>query len=242
MRKALPFDALLLLGGLLPLVSCISYEPAYSAKAIEARVVDTATGQPLDGVIVVAHWELSAGSISARSRLVQLKILETVTDQNGRLFFAAWGPEASPAPFAYIEYNDPGILLFKSGYQPRVVANHVRSEPRWGALRHSDWDGHTIALTRASAHPDEYLGHFRTLNEQLRSIVEDARACDWRKIPRMLRAVHAERLSLARRGIRGSSSGIESVDRYLINNASKFLREGGPACGSPMDFLESGAK
>jgi hypothetical protein len=205
-------------------------------------VIDAATGQPLDGVIVVAHWELSAGSISARSRLVQLKILETVTDQNGRFFFAAWGPEANPAPFGYIEYNDPGILLFKSGYQPRVVTNHIRSEPRAGALRHSDWDGATVTLTRASPHAAEYLRHFRTLNEELRSIVEDARACDWRKIPRMLRAVHAERLSMASRGIRGSSAGIESVDLYLINNDSKFLREGGPACGSPRDFLEGGAK
>lgn len=223
--------------GLFLLTSCAGYEAGYSAKATEAWVVDAATGKPIEGVIAVAHWELSAGAMKARSRLVQLKVLETVTDKEGRLFFPAWGPERNPSMVGYIEDNDPGIILFKSGYAPRFLQN--RLEARAGALRQSDWSGKTIALARAADNEEKYLREFQVLNQELRSIVEDASACNWKKIPRMLRAIYAERLAMVGKGLTGGRFGFGSVDLMLINNADRFSREGGSECGSPRDLFEA---
>ena len=47
----------LLLAFLLPLQAC-GAPPWYKAEPIEAWVADAETNQPLEGVIVVAHWQL----------------------------------------------------------------------------------------------------------------------------------------------------------------------------------------
>jgi hypothetical protein len=244
--KALQKIVWLPVAGLLSLQACASYEtpyePAYSAEAIEIRVIDAVTSQPIEGVIAVAHWELKTADASGQRRLVQLKIFETVTDKNGRLFFPAWGPERNPATVGYVDFNDPGIILFKSGYTSRVLQNHVLSQPRPGALRYSDWNGNTVSLTAAPANEEAYLRQFRSLNQVLESIVRDGEACNWKKLPTMLRAVQAERQLITRKGITGGPFGIGSVDQYLINNAEAFSREGGPACGSPLELFESGRK
>jgi hypothetical protein len=217
-----------------PLQACAAYQPAYSAKAIEAWVVDSTMRRPVEGVVAVAHWELSAGAMSARSRLVQLKILETATDRNGRLFFPAWGPELNPTALGYIEFNDPGIVLFKSGFAPMVLHNQVLSQPRPGALRESDWNGKTIALRSAAADEKAYLRELEFFNQALEGIVREGSACDWASLPMMLKAVHAERQLMESKGIRGGAFGISSVDRFLVANAERFS---GPQCGSPKQFF-----
>ena len=59
----------------------------YSAKAIEAWVVDAETKKPLEGVIVVAHWELNYGLEGGGA--YQLQVMEDVTDKKGRFYFPA---------------------------------------------------------------------------------------------------------------------------------------------------------
>ena len=76
----------------LPLQGCAT---AYSAKEIEARVIDADTRQPLEGVNVVAHWVLHFGMEGGQQ--TDLELMETVTDKNGRFHFPAWGPKPIPA-------------------------------------------------------------------------------------------------------------------------------------------------
>ena len=68
----------LLAFAMLPLQGCAK---EYSAKAIEAWVVDANSGQPLEGVAVVAHWELNYGLEGGGA--YQLIVMETVTDSAG---------------------------------------------------------------------------------------------------------------------------------------------------------------
>ena len=81
----------LILACMAPLQACSN---SYSAKPIEAWVVDAQTGKPLEGVNVVAHWKLRYGLEGGGS--YQLHIMEDVTDKNGRFFFPAWGPKEIP--------------------------------------------------------------------------------------------------------------------------------------------------
>ena len=95
--------------------------PFYSAKDIRATVVEEETGEPLEGVVVVALWELR--QISARPRL---HITEAVTDAQGRFHIPAWGPKARP-PLAELGDRSPLLLLFKTGFVPLRLYNESRS-------------------------------------------------------------------------------------------------------------------
>jgi hypothetical protein len=86
----------------------------YWAEAIEAWVVDADSGRPLDGVIVVAHWELRYGLEGGGTH--QLMVMEAVTDQQGRFHFPAWGPKEIPKSLpseARLKDGDPVLLLYR---------------------------------------------------------------------------------------------------------------------------------
>lgn len=63
----------------------------YSADPIEAKVIDAETKQPLEGVTVVAHWELVYGTPGGSSPAGQLTAMEAVTDHDGKFHFPGWG-------------------------------------------------------------------------------------------------------------------------------------------------------
>lgn len=90
---------------------------SYSAAAIEAWVVDAQTGAPIEGVNVVAHWQLAYGFEGGRG--YEMKVMETTTDRDGRFAFQAWGPLVIPEglpPEARLKKADPEIVMFKPGY------------------------------------------------------------------------------------------------------------------------------
>lgn len=74
--------------GALSLCACAA---EYSARAIEGRVVDAATGAPLEGVNVVVAWELEyiRPGISEGRGVAMFELAETVTAANGEFRFAA---------------------------------------------------------------------------------------------------------------------------------------------------------
>ncbi len=65
-----------------------------SSPALEARVVDEATGQPIEGVIAVAHWQLRGGI--HEDAVGELVVMEAVTDATGTFRFPAWEPKLRP--------------------------------------------------------------------------------------------------------------------------------------------------
>lgn len=52
---------LLLLAMVLP--SCVFAPPLYWGEVIHARVIDADTGEPVEGVVVIADWKLYGGGI-----------------------------------------------------------------------------------------------------------------------------------------------------------------------------------
>ena len=71
----------------------------YSAKEINGAVVDGETGKPLEGVVVVAQWIYWC---PGGGHYMRIKVIEAVTDKDGRYHIPAWGPRLR-RPFCYLD-------------------------------------------------------------------------------------------------------------------------------------------
>jgi hypothetical protein len=219
--------------GGVPLASCgFIPPPTYSAEAIEAWVVDEDTGQPLEGVIVVAHWELMGGLHP--DTIGQLMVMEAVTDTNGRFHFPKWGPKLRPVS-GFLHNDDPQLILFKSGYHYSILANEVTSEVNTSSVRRSEWNQQTIKLKKFTNHLQEYGGNIHYIEENLR-FAFNSKSCEWKRIPRMLIALDQEKTRL----LRMVDKKYETVEHAGITYWDKsFSPANVQRCGLMKEFLRS---
>ena len=195
----------------------LPYPRTYSSEELEGRIVDEDTGEPLEGVNVVAYWELFDGIEGHTSEGV-IKAMETVTDMDGRFQFPAWGPELVLRPGALSKGRR--FVLFKSGYV-------VRGATYEGKL------SRPIKLWKFKGSAEKYASEeLGNLDSYIGFIRED---CHWKKIPRMLLATTKELQRLDK--ICGyERSNIENVEQYLFDKEKYFIRK----CGiSPREFFNS---
>ena len=220
----------LLLIALCPLQACMWY----SAEAIEAWVVDAETNKPIEGVIVVAHWQLYGGLHPDNAG--ELTILETVTDKAGRFHFPAWGPKFANARLAWM---DPEILLFKSGFKFQSLTNEIttaRLRDAGPSLRHSEWNGKTIKLMKPSGTAEEYAGNVDFLSGKIYSLIyasRGAKECYWKLVPQMITALHKLSLQFEAQDVK--LPGWRGGQRILTIDHIP----GEPKCGSKSEFFRS---
>jgi len=209
----IPFSALLL-------QACT----VYSAKPITATVVDAQTNRPIEGVVVVAHWELNGG-LEGGNIVGNMMVMETTTDSGGVFHFSAWGPRLKPkgTPFsAQLKDNDPEFYLFKSGYRPGVFKNagDMDKERRDPRVRASDWDGKEMPLKKFEGTLAEYahkeIGDFsyelsRTMGPK----------CTWTNIPLMIMALGEQTKIFRAAGI-----GADTFYSNLVRNEEYRAKEG----------------
>jgi hypothetical protein len=199
---------------MLTLSGC-SYDE-YSAEAIEARVVDANSGAPLEGVNVIAAWQLKGG-LEGGNIEGYLEVLEAVTDTNGVFRIPAWGPKVKGQHGEFAE-TAPRLMLFKPGYRYRSVAN-VRP-PREGHVLQSDWNGKTIPMQRFIGSPLEYKEELHRLPidlDNLHRYVGDY----WPHIPRFLCAAARFERDLAAQGA-----------PHALPSYKELARDKGPSCES----------
>jgi hypothetical protein len=216
------------LGLALLLASSPSFAFIYRAEAIEGWVIDTDTGRPLEGVIVVAHWQLRGG-FEGGTPIRQLQILETVTDKNGHYLFPAWGPKF--ALMGQLRSESPEILMFKPGYKFQLLNNPWYSDRD---TTKSDWNGKTVKLERFTGTLGQYAQHLWLLNNTLWNAgytvgEHSGDFCGWKSFPRMLRAM--DELDRKLEPLRVMET---SVTHKLRANEAKLLAAG---CGSVTDLL-----
>lgn len=139
MKKYLGLNYLLLFALILTFQGCMTY----SAKEIHGQVVDAETGQPLEGVVVVASWTLE-WRVNEGGAGGFVNVLETLTDKDGKYSFPAWGPRLH-SPLSYLDNRDPELRYFKSNYYFESLLNRFKGgdDPM---TRTSDWDGKVIQL------------------------------------------------------------------------------------------------
>ncbi len=88
----------------------------YTGGPYRGQVLDAETRQPLEGVVVLFHWDHSVfgGPGGPKSRF--LKAVEVLTDKGGR-FYVPWFVGISPNPFSVVRWG-PGLTIFYPGYRP----------------------------------------------------------------------------------------------------------------------------
>ena len=224
--------ALLLLFPFLGALPACAGPTTYSAEAIEARVVDADTKQPLEGVVVVAHWVLEGGIHV--DRVGDLMILESVTDKEGKFIFSAWGP-IRHWKSSRLTYMDPEILIFRSGYEYLRLTNEPTPEALGGKafpVRTSRWNGKTIELKRFRGKGEKYAEHIYWLSvalDRIHDFARGAKTCTWKNTPQILVALHKISVDFEKKNVRlhgGRIHRIEDIPMY-------------PGCGSPKEYFKA---
>jgi hypothetical protein len=215
-----------LLAALLSMQAC-SAPVAYSAKPIQGRVVDAETKQPLSDVNVVAHWVLNFGLEGGSG--TDLVLMESVTDSEGQYKFPGWGPTQVPASLpseARLKSLSPEMIYFKPGYLPWAVTNTTTGpQPGPGPLmRTSEWDGRTIELKRFEGPLTQYGS---VIGGTLTGVSYGH--CNWKKIPRVIVALDAEKRRLEALNIRSWATNITDLE----------FSEANDGCGSVRDFFKA---
>ncbi len=97
------------------------YPSEYSAAPLTARIVDSETGEPVEGAIVVATYVME--SLSGRV-YTPLHYEETVTDRDGNFTFNGFDKKSAPreltGAMAVFGMRDPRLYAFAEGYQPAM--------------------------------------------------------------------------------------------------------------------------
>jgi hypothetical protein len=173
----------------------------YSADPITAFVVDAETKQPIEGANVVAAWELKGG-MEGGNVVGYAQILETVTDKDGKFSFPGWGPKTIFSP-GTIYTDDPGIILFKDGYEYRFLLNQTRSVIA-PAPHHmsSPWDGKSIPLKSIELNGPTARHGFTIMSVHLETILR-ASDCNWKSMVGLISAITSPDLSASTKAAMG---------------------------------------
>jgi hypothetical protein len=208
---------LVLLWAILALPACLG-PILYSAKEIRGQIVDEQTGQPIEGVIVVAQWVLYQAGLGHGGHNGRLHVYETVTDKDGRYFIPAWGPKPHP-PMTELLRRDPEILIFKSTYDPQSHYNSVTSE---NSVRVSDWDGKVVKLKKFQGTLESYALAIRI---GISGSLSSQGASDWKSFPRMVLALDAEDRRLKSLGLPPQHRVTTFAIQYFDEADRAFLRK-----------------
>ena len=167
--------------------------PYYTADPIEAWVVDADTGQPIEGAVVTANWQLVGFTLdTGGSKNGQLAVMETMTDRNGRFFFP--GFTKVNLSLRELREEDPQILIFKPGYRYLGGGNHYPVGQAYpGARRSSELNGKTLSMRKADPDPMKQANDLMGMTTVL-SNIENSGDAD--KVPKMINALACERQRL----------------------------------------------
>jgi len=157
----------------------------YSSAPISGQVVDAQSKQPLEGVAVVAEWQIFGGGHGQQVGRVML--LESVTDAQGRYRFEAWGPRVV-APWHWLGRAMPYLHFYKRGYNFKSESNGDAYAPHYVPLPDpliSVWDGKVIELERFSGELSLRSDFVELMRAGHLYTAPDDDPCAWERIPRM---------------------------------------------------------
>ncbi|MCP5169552.1 MAG: carboxypeptidase regulatory-like domain-containing protein [Hahellaceae bacterium] len=169
---------------------------------ISGRVVDAKSGEPIEGVSVLAHWDKVGwhGVVDER-----LAIVEALTDTEGNYTLPGWGPQLSwVSSTTLMEF--PVIYFFKVGYNPLAVGEksvviHGKREISRMALS-SSWQGKTIPLTPMGDDLAEYAKEVLSFVGAMSFVLyEKSGDCYWKYYPKTISSYMYARNYLKEKGI-----------------------------------------
>jgi hypothetical protein len=205
--------------GIVAVVFFILFVRIYVSMPIRARVVDASTGRPLEGVVVVADWQLMGG-LEGTVGEGHIATFESVTAADGAFDIPWWGPRVRISILGGLGWA-PDLKLFRPGYGPTTLTNRRYSK---SPIRRSDWNGKEVRLEPWAEDLLSYDKHLAGLQERFLHDLAGwpgRPSCHWRKIPRLLRAIEAERIRLLQSGVPSTIRPPEEVDRRFADSVAK---------------------
>ncbi len=159
--------ALLLLGLFIcavshPVHAGLIFPISASSDAIKGKAVDSATGKPLAGVLVIATWHdfttgsgpgfMHQGGGVYYSCYQLVNVLTTVSDADGNYAFPAW--KGMPAHCQHMAVNQPYLVYYKPGYESIDTAEVPLDKAYVPGPDHtkSEYDGSTVRMLPVSPH------------------------------------------------------------------------------------------
>ena len=193
----------------------------YSAESTEGWVIDADTKKPIEGVIVVANWQLHKSTVGGRIPAAHLNIMETLTDKNGLFYFERWGPKSTQWGF-FID-RDPELLFYKEGYMYRALKNPLRSEIDNSKVRRSVWSGKTIELKRFDGDLKDYAIHLSSLYASMHTILHGSR-CEWKTTPELVLAIAKQEKIFRKNYVDNVLTSLADVSGYFCGSAEEYLK------------------
>lgn len=208
----------------LPLIGC----QIYSADPISGRVVDKATGEPLEGVVVVAAW-IPMGGMEGGNPQGIVQLLEGVTDAKGEYFIPGWGPKPYFG-WGMIGLLSPQLLLFKYGFDPEILGELKYLTTRAPSHMTSSRNDQVIELDRARSSLQDYARRVGSIETRVLIPVVEEGGCVWKQIPHLLKAVDEAHNVL-------KSSGVSNPPLKSLEHLDLDL-----GCGDVKSFVAERAK
>jgi len=192
----------------------------YSAESTEGWVIDADTKKPIEGVIVVANWQLHKSTMGGKRPADHLNIMEATTDNDGLFYFEGW--EKKTALWGFFIDRDPELLFYKKGYEYRSLKNPQRTEIDTSRVRQSAWNGKTIELKRFGGDLKEYASHLSSLHTSVRSIFHGDK-CEWKRTPRLVLAVARQEEIFRESDIYSDLTSLDDISGYFCGSAAEYL-------------------
>ena len=192
----------------------------YSAEPTEGWVVDADTKQPIEGVIVVANWQLHKSTVGGRIPAAHLNIVETMTNNNGYFYFEGWGPRT--AQWGFFIDRDPVLLFYKEGYMYRGLKNPLRSEIDNSKVRRSVWNGKTIEFKKFDGDLEDYATHLSSLHASMRTILHGSR-CEWKTTPKLVLAIAKQEKIFRENNVYSALTSLADISGYFCGSAEEYL-------------------
>ena len=195
--------AVIVLTMMLALSSCVRI---YYADPIKARVVDAATGAPIQGVNVLAAWQ-AKGGLEGGNITGYVKVMEDVTNANGEFSFPGWGPKVWMN--GGIRDGAPLLILLKPGYEVSLVWEGKYGVEFAPSHLSASLSGRSIPMKRYSERDEEFKQSLSGLWTVLDTLLLE-KGCAWRSIPRFLYKVEEQRSAFL---AEGAMVGLGSLDQ-----------------------------
>lgn len=196
---------------------------AATMPAVKMTVVDEHDGTPIPGLVALFWGTAREGTITGHGgRHAVLFALEAVSDESGELRFPKQDFSSQPF-FLNTNYENPSMLLLKSGYAPLVLYNQLRAVPTLAEASSWEYEGKTVKMKKATADEVRQRGYLITTYTNM-MLGFDGR-CTWKRVPRAI--VAADRMF--------PDPGKTNTLRTLFINDALFVQQG---CGSPKAFFE----
>ena len=192
----------------------------YSAEPTEGWVIDAETKKPIEGVIVVANWQLHKSTIGGKVPADHLNIMETTTNSSGRYYFNGWGQKV--ASWGFFVDRDPQILFYKEGYEYLSLKNPKHTEIDTSKVRQSIWSGKTIELKRFNGDLKQYASHISSLYTSARTIFHGDK-CEWKRTPKLVLAVAEQAEIYKEKEISSDLASLDDISGYFCGSATEYL-------------------